>query len=100
MDTPVPEHVVIQGITAEGKTFRPSDWSERLAGVMSEFHPSRQGAGRRLGYSPWCVPSTREGVTCVVVSRKLRDYQPMAWDFVMNFARDNGLRVFDEADPS
>ncbi len=100
METPATEHVLILGITAAGKTFRPSDWAERLAGVMSEFHPSSRGAGRRIGYSPWCVPTTRDGTKCVVVSRKLKDYQPMAWDFVMNFARDNDLRVVDEPDPS
>ena len=30
---------------------------------------------------------------CVVVHRDLRDAEPMAWDFVMNFARDNGLTI-------
>jgi hypothetical protein len=33
------KEVFIQGITHEGKTFRPSDWAERLAGVMSQFRP-------------------------------------------------------------
>jgi Protein of unknown function (DUF3579) len=32
-------------------------------------------------------------VKCVVVHRDLRDAEPMAWDFVMNFARDNELQV-------
>jgi hypothetical protein len=32
-------------------------------------------------------------VKCVVVHQDLRDYDVMAWDFVMNFARDNGLQV-------
>ena len=35
----LPLEVFIQGITHEGKTFRPSDWAERLAGVMSSFRP-------------------------------------------------------------
>jgi hypothetical protein len=29
----------------------------------------------------------------VLVDEALRDLEPMAWDFVMNFARDNGLQV-------
>jgi hypothetical protein len=33
------------------------------------------------------------GVKCVVVHRDLRDAEPMAWDFCMNFARDNELQV-------
>jgi hypothetical protein len=33
------------------------------------------------------------GVKCVVVHHDLRDHEPMAWDFVMNFAKDNRLQV-------
>ncbi|RYF41058.1 MAG: DUF3579 domain-containing protein, partial [Comamonadaceae bacterium] len=33
------------------------------------------------------------GVKCVIVNRELRDMEPMAWDFVLNFARDNDLQV-------
>ena len=29
----------------------------------------------------------------VVVNRELRDHEPMAWDFVIHFARDNHLQV-------
>jgi len=29
----------------------------------------------------------------VVVNEALRELEPMAWDFVMNFARDNELQV-------
>jgi hypothetical protein len=32
-------------------------------------------------------------VKCVVVHTDLREADPMAWDFVMHFARDNGLQV-------
>jgi hypothetical protein len=32
-------------------------------------------------------------VKCVVVNESLRSMEPMAWDFVMNFARDNDLQV-------
>lgn len=88
------KEVFILGLTRSGKTFRPSDWAERLAGVMSQFRPGGPQPGSHLGYSPWCVPSTTmDGVKCVVVHRDLRDAEPMAWDFCMNFARDNGLQV-------
>ncbi|ARU03969.1 hypothetical protein CCO03_04130 [Comamonas serinivorans] len=93
MDQPISDFVLIQGVTASGKTFRPSDWAERLAGVMSEFHPASRAGGRRIGYSPWCVPTTCAGTKSVIVNHKLKHYEPMAWDFVMNFARDNDLRV-------
>jgi hypothetical protein len=87
--------VIIQGVTREGRTFRPSDWAERLAGVMSSFRPGGPQPGSHLNYSPWCVPTVIEGVKSVVVSRALCDFEPMAWDFVMNFARDNHLRTLD-----
>ena len=87
------KEVFIQGLTRDGKTFRPSDWAERLAGVMSSFRPGGAQPGSHLGYSPWCVPTVINGVKCVVVNRELRDLEPMAWDFCLNFARDNDLQV-------
>ncbi len=87
------KEVFIQGITQDGKTFRPSDWAERLAGVMSQFRPGGAIPGSHLSYSPWCVPTTMGNVKCVVVHHDLRDHDVMAWDFVMNFAKDNGLQV-------
>ena len=87
------KEVFIQGITRDGKTFRPSDWAERLAGVMSSFRPGGAQPGSHLSYSPWCVPTTVNGVKSVVVNSELKEYDVMAWDFVMNFARDNDLQV-------
>jgi hypothetical protein len=33
------------------------------------------------------------GAKCVIVKRELQAHEPMAWDFVMNFARDNDLQT-------
>ena len=77
----------------DGKAFRPSDWAERLAGVMSSFRPGGVQPSSHLSYSPWCIPTVIEGVKAVVVNRELRDAEPMAWDFVLNFAKDNDLQV-------
>ena len=84
---------VIQGITRDGRTFRPSDWAERLAGAMSSFRPegSAGGIGSFIGYSPYCVPRVVDGVRSVIVDPALRAVEPMAWDFVTGFARDNDL---------
>ncbi len=97
MVSPNPNEVFIQGITQDGKTFRPSDWAERLAGVMCQFRPGGAQPGSHLSYSPWCVPTTLDGVKCVIVNRELREAEPMAWDFVLNFARDNNLKVVEPA---
>ena len=90
-----PREVFIQGVTLDGRTFRPSDWSERLAGAMSCFRPggARGGISAYIGYSPYCVPRVINGIKCVIVNEELRTLEPMAWDFVMNFARDNQLQV-------
>lgn len=90
-----PREVFIQGVTLEGRTFRPSDWAERLAGAMSCFRPggARPGIGSHIGYSPYCVPRVINGIKCVIVNEELKALEPMAWDFVMNFARDNNLQV-------
>lgn len=92
------KEVFILGKTHDGKTFRPSDWSERLAGVMSSFRPGGPGRakpGSHLSYSPWCVPTVIEGTKCVVVSPELREHEPMAWAFVMGFAKDNNLQTLE-----
>lgn len=49
---PPPREVFIQGITQDGRSFRPSDWAERLAGAMSCFRPGgvRPGIGAHIGY--------------------------------------------------
>jgi Protein of unknown function (DUF3579) len=90
-----PRQYTIYGLTLEGRTFRPSDWAERLAGAMSSFRPGggAGGIGAYIGYSPYCVPQVVDGVKCVLVSEALKGIEPMAWDFVMNFARDNQLQV-------
>lgn len=86
----------IQGLTVDGRRFRPSDWAERLAGAMACFRPdSGGGPGAFIGYSPYCTPREVGGISGVLVDAALRELEPMAWDFVMNFARDNRLQVAD-----
>ena len=87
------KEVFILGVTQDGRTFRPSDWAERLAGVMSQFRPGGASPGSHLSYSPWCIPTTMGRDKCVVVHQDLREYNVMAWDFVTNFAKDNNLQV-------
>ena len=87
----------IHGITSSGQRFRPSDWAERLCGVMSGYRPGGLAAGRdaRIGYSPFVRPMLVGGVTCVVVDERLNELEPKAFSFVMNFARDNDLPVYE-----
>ena len=52
-----PEGVIIQGITRAGRAFRPSDWAERLCGVLSTF-----GGDQQMRYSPFVRPILMDGV--------------------------------------
>src|SRR4249920_583787 len=81
---------VIAGVTLDGKPFRPSDWAERLCGVMSAF-----GGDHRMQYSPFVHPVTASGVRCVVVDLRLEQVEPMAHRFPLAFAKDNELQVRD-----
>ena len=81
---------IIQGVTADGRPFRPSDWAERLCGVMSAF-----GGDHRMQYSPFVHPVTASGVRCVVVDIRLEEVEPMAYRFLLAFAKDNALTVRD-----
>ncbi|MTW12977.1 DUF3579 domain-containing protein [Pseudoduganella eburnea] len=86
----------ILGLTTDGKQFRPSDWAERLAGVLACFRP--EGSGGRhahLQFSPYVTPTVVNGVKAVVVNEGLREIQPMAYNFVKEFAKDNKLQVVE-----
>ena len=87
------EQFIIRGVTSAGQRFRPSDWAERLAGVMSQFRPAGASLGGHLSYSPYVVPVNMDGVRCVIVDKRLRDLEPLAWKFVCGFAQDNDLQT-------
>ncbi|MCK0506301.1 DUF3579 domain-containing protein [Aromatoleum anaerobium] len=83
------ESFVIIGVTREGKTFRPSDWADRLCGIMSAF-----GADHRMMYSPYVRPGcTLKGHKAVLVDARLYEIEPLAYKFLTNFAKDNDLVV-------
>lgn len=79
---------VIRGITAQNRPFRPSDWAERLASIISHV-----GADHRLNYSPLVRPVMRDGVRCVVIGRELERLDARVYRFLLDFARDNDLQV-------
>lgn len=95
-----PRLFLIQGQTSAGGSFRPSDWAERLAGVMAPFRPGYRGSGpstaaAAAGYSPYAQPVIVAGIKCVAVDTRLQALEPMAWDFVCGFARDNNLPMVE-----
>jgi len=79
---------VIEGVTVGGQAFRPSDWAERLCGIMAAF-----GGDHRMQYSPYVYPVTARGIRSVVVDLRLEQIEPMAYRFLLGFAEDNELRT-------
>jgi hypothetical protein len=90
------EEFFILGLTSDGRQFRPSDWAERLCGVMSCFRPEGSGGpNAHLSYSPYVRPTMLNGVKAVVVNNDLQKLEPLAYHFVRDFAKDNDLQVVD-----
>ena len=87
--------IVIEGVTPEGKAFRPSDWAERMSGSMASFKNSR------IHYSPLLQPSVNhEGYKCVLLDPKLKESSPQIYQSILDFARANQLNICDEEESS
>lgn len=87
--------VIIQGSTKDGRTFRPSDWSERLSDLLASF-----GRDQRIHYSPHLQPIMRDGLRCVAMNLELQTSHPDVFRHVMEFAETNCLVVLhDGYDP-
>ncbi len=85
------EKLIIRGVTEEGKTLRPGDWSERISSTLASF-----GIDHRLHYSTAVAPCMIDGEKCLVVARNLREINPEAYDYIMEFARSNQLCIRED----
>lgn len=82
------DDIIIHGTTSNGKVFRPSDWAERLCGILSSFNKDH-----RLSYHEWVHPVLIDKVRCVAISAQLENIDPGMFRFLMDFAADNDLRM-------
>jgi len=92
--------IIIEGITLDGKIFRPSDWIERLIDTVYSY-----GEDRRTRSGPYTGPERRrrqvgflqaqmiDGRKCLVVDMRLRDANPAAYRFLQDFIQNNCLRI-------
>lgn len=94
MSEPEIHTFIILGLTKEGRKFRPSDWCDRLCGVMSAF-----GASKKMKYSPYVGPGDYNGEKAVFVDGRLSEVEPMAYRFLLNFAQDNDLQIISGVCP-
>lgn len=85
----------VLGITNNGKQFRPSDWAERLCGVLAAYCPGPGGRDAHLQFSPYVYPTLVNGIKAVVVNRKLQQIEPLAYHFVRSFATDNDMQIVE-----
>ena len=92
------DKIIIQGKTETGKTFRPSNWAERMSGKLSTIYK------QRVRYSPMLKPITQDGTRCVAIDPKLETSNPELFHSLMQFAKANGLPICkpiqDNQDPS
>ena len=92
MTEPTPKKIIIEGITENGKTFRPSDWAERMSGTLSTFK------GHRIQYSPLLQPMAKDGYMCVLLDPALKISNPVLYNSILEFARTNHLKICNEDD--
>ena len=86
VDAPDNVPFIIRGTTTQGARFRPSDWADRLAGAFATIDPNN-----RTNYSPYVQPRALDGISCIIVDKKLKDTDPNAYRFLQTFATSNEL---------
>ena len=83
--------IVIEGVTTQGKEFRPSDWAERMSGALASFKNSR------IHYSPLLQPSiNHQGYKCILLDPKLKESSPQVYQSILDFAKANQLKICGE----
>ncbi len=83
--------ITIRGTTIDGRRFRPSDWADRLYHATATYGPDR-----RATFPPFIRLVIKEGIKCIEVDSQMEDRNPMLFDFLIGFGRDNQLAVTDE----
>ncbi|MDZ4142679.1 MAG: DUF3579 domain-containing protein [Methylotenera sp.] len=87
--------IIIESKTREGKSFRPSDWVDRMCSSYATF-----GEDRKLKYSPYLKPKVLNGGRCLAVNLKLKTSNPEGFAQLMHFAEENQLNVLDASGSS
>lgn len=85
------DEFIVEGIRADGRPFRPSDWIERISTQLARY-----GSDHRLQYSEDVHPCVINGAKCLCVRKSLKEQNPSAYQFILKFAADNQLRVQED----
>jgi len=85
--------IIIEGRTEEGKTFRPSDWAERMSGRGATFK------NHRIYYSPLLHPGiSDDGYKCIHLDPELKKSNAVLFDTIIEFAIKNKLKICGQDD--
>jgi len=85
------DRIIIEGIGENNKKFRPSNWVERLSSSLATFGPDH-----KLRYSEFVHPCIIDGEKCLIVSRGLVRTNPDVFNFILQFAQQNKLRIQED----
>lgn len=83
------DEIIIEGMTLDNVKFRPSDWVDRLCGMLAIFD------NQKISYSPYLRPLIYKDMNCVAVKKSLQEKNENVFRFIMQFAKDNNLIVAD-----
>lgn len=79
---------IIEGMTEDGRKFRPSDWIDRISSMMASY-----GQSHRLVYSELLHPELFNGSKCLIIDTELEIKNPSMFEYVMHFAKSNNLKM-------
>ena len=82
------ENHVMAGMPESSEVFNPSVWIENLASILASFL-----ADPRLRYSQGVQPNVVDGELCLLVATWLETSDRATYDYVMEYAKTNQLRV-------
>lgn len=86
------DEIIIAGMTSNGEKFRPSDWVDRLCGMLMQFN------NQKMLYSAFLRPMVYKDMNCIAVKKKLQNENPEVFDFIFQFAKDNDLAIYSCGD--
>lgn len=85
--------ILIQGVTTDGKEFRPSDWAYRMSDCLATYK------NQRVKYSPLLQPTyDKHGYKCVLLDPELEETNPKLYNSILDFSKKNKLKICDEGD--
>lgn len=98
--------MVVEGVTEDGRRFRPSDWVERLIDTIAVFGADRRqtnfrpnGHERRQRQITFLHAQVIDGNKCLIVDGRLCAANPPAYAYLVEFIRGNQLRCHSRDEP-